>query len=324
MQSTLTTIPSIEQRQLKIGRSATFLPDVDVLLASNDVLDFLATVPDESVNLVVSSPPYNIGKSYERRTPLLDYLRWQGRVLKECKRVLKPDGSLCWQVGNYVESGEVFPLDAYFYRILKASLGFRLRNRIIWRFEHGLHASKRFSGRYEVILWFTKADNYVFNLDSVRVPQKYPGKRHYKGPNIGELSGNPLGKNPSDIWMLLESEWDSEIWDIPNVKWNHPEKTEHPAQYPIELIERLVLALTNPGDTVLDPFCGVGSALVASAIQERRAIGVDSSPEYIEIAHERLNAFLDGSLKRRTIGTPKHTPSGREKVSQRPLEWPGS
>ena len=131
--------------------------------------------------------------------------------------------------------------------------GLKLRNRIIWRFNHGLHCKKRFSGRYETILWFTKNDEYVFNLDPVRVPSKYPGKRHFKGPKRGQLSGNPLGKNPSDIWDVVQQDWEDEVWDIPNVKANHPEKTEHPCQFPVELVQRCVLALTQPGGSRFRP-----------------------------------------------------------------------
>src|SRR5262249_45679680 len=100
----------------------------------------------------------------------------------------------------------------YFYDIFKDA-GFKLRNRIIWHFEHGLHASKRFSGRYETILWFTKSEDYTFNLDSVRVPSKYPGKLHYKGEKRGLPSGNPLGKNPSDLWTILTKDWECELWN---------------------------------------------------------------------------------------------------------------
>lgn len=148
-------------------------------------------------------------------------------------------------MGNYVDNGEIIPLDILLYPIF-SSFKLKLRNRIVWHFGHGLHASKRFSGRYEVILWFTKTDEYVFNLDNVRVPQKLPNKKHFKGPNKGKLSGHPLGKNPSDVW------------EIPNVKSNHVEKTIHPCQFPVELIERLVLALTDEGDWVFDPFIGGG------------------------------------------------------------------
>ena len=304
-----------------VGFSPEFVEGCDVLLAVADSESFLRTVPDGSTSLVVSSPPYNIGKPYEDRLELDDYMAWQQSVLKECVRVLRPGGSLCWEVGNHVDKGEIFPLDVFFYRVLKEELGLKLRNRIIWYFEHGLHASKRFSGRYEVVLWFTKGDSYVFNLDAVRVPQKYPGKRHFKGPRKGQLSGNPLGKNPGDIWKFLSAEWDREIWDIPNVKWNHSEKTEHPAQFPIELAERLVLALTQPGEVVLDPFMGVGSTLLAAMLHDRKGIGVDINPRYVDIAKERVSGLFTGTLKRRPLGTRKYQPNGDGKITQRPLEW---
>jgi DNA modification methylase len=224
-------------------------------------------------------------------------------------------------VGNYVEKGEVYPLDTYYYDIFK-DLGLSLRNRIIWHFGHGLHASKRFSGRYETLLWFTKSDEYVFNLDPVRVPSKYPGKRHYKGPNKGKLSGNPKGKNPSDFWAdIVAQEWEEGVIDIPNVKSNHPEKTVHPCQYPIELIERCVLSMTNEGDWILDPFAGVGSALLAAVRRNRRAIGAEKEIEYINITKERFSQLFAGTLRVRPLGKKVHQPTGKEKVAQIPMEW---
>lgn len=285
-----------------------------------DSYSFLKTVPSDTVMLIVSSPPYNIGKEYETRTGIESYLKQQEPVIGELIRVLSPLGSLCWEVGNFVQESEVFPLDIFYYNIFKAK-GLKLRNRIIWHFGHGLHASKRFSGRYETILWFTKSDEYKFNLDSVRVPAKYPGKRHFKGPNRGKPSGNPLGKNPSDLWELVTEEWERELWDIPNVKANHPEKTMHPCQFPIELVERCVLALTEEDDWVLDPYCGVGSALVAGLKHDRRAIGCDKEPRYIEIAQERIACLFDGTLKMRPLGKPVYVATGREKVAQVPNEW---
>ena len=283
-------------------------------------LDLLKAIPSESVGLVISSPPYNVGKVYESRTSLDSYLNSFEPVFEEITRILSSNGSICWQVGNYVNKGEVFPLDVYFYPILKA-FNLQLRNRIIWQFNHGLHARKRFSGRYETILWFTKSDSYTFNLDSVRVPSKYPGKRHFKGPNKGKPSGNPLGKNPSDIWKLLENDWESCVWDIPNVKSNHPEKTEHPCQFPIELVERCVLALTNENDKVVDPYCGVGSTIIAAVKHKRQGVGADKEERYIDLTIERLHKLKDGTLRTRPLGKPVHTPSGREKVSQIPVEW---
>jgi adenine-specific DNA-methyltransferase len=199
--------------------------------------------------------------------------------------------------------------------------GLKLRNRIIWHFGHGLHCSKRFSGRYETILWFTKSDHYIFNLDTIRIPSKYPGKRHYKGKNIGKPSGNPLGKNPSDVWEIVAEDWEREIWEIPNVKSNHPEKTIHPCQFPVELVERCVLALTNENNFVLDPYAGVGSTMLAALKNNRRAIGVDKESKYIDIAIERINDLQAGSLKLRELGKPIHVPTGKEKVSQVPTEW---
>lgn len=295
-------------------------PNARIILNCGDTLDFLETIPNDTIKLIITSPPYNLGKEYENKTAIETYLDFQDQVIEKLVKKLQSEGSICWQVGNFVDNSEVFPLDTLYYSHFK-KYGMKLRNRIIWRFNHGLHASKRFSGRYETILWFTKSDNYTFNLDNVRVPSKYPGKRHFKGPKRGLPSGNPLGKNPSDVWEFLKQEWDEELWDIPNVKANHPEKTIHPCQYPIELIERCVLALTNEDDWVFDPYCGVGSALIAALKHNRKAVGVDKEQEYIAIAKKRIEDFYTGKLKIRPLGKPIFEPTGKEKVSQIPPEW---
>ncbi len=309
-----------EVRGKRIWYGPSYKKDRNIILSCNDVIEFLKTVPDNIATLVVTSPPYNIGKPYEKRVELQQYLSWQRDVIKECLRTLKPEGSICWEIGNYIENGEVFPLDVYFYDIFK-ELGLTMKNRIIWKFGHGLHASLRFSGRYEVILWFTKSDKYIFNLDAVRIPQKYPGKTAFKGPNYGKPTSHPLGKNPSDVWEILVNDWQEEVWDIPNVKSNHPEKTIHPSQFPIELVERLVLALTNEGDTLLDPFAGVGSSLVAGTLHGRSVIGIDKERGYTDIAYKRIVKALEGTLKRRPLGKPIWVPKGTEKVVKRPKEW---
>lgn len=308
----------VNGKRILYGRR--FQQEYDIVLACNDVLQFLKDVPDNTATLIVTSPPYNIGKAYEERVEFREYLKWQKEVVGRCIDVLRPEGSICWEVGNYIEEGEVFPLDAFFYDIFK-SFGLKLRNRIVWHFGHGLHARMRFSGRYETILWFTKEDDYLFNLDSVRIPQKYPGKRAYKGPNKGKPSSNPLGKNPSDIWRILLRDWDRETWEIPNVKCNHPEKTIHPSQFPIELVERLVLALTDEGDIVFDPFAGVGSSLIAALLHDRKGMGVDKEKLYTDIAYQRINDALKGTLKKRPLGKPIYRPKGTEKVAQIPPEW---
>ncbi len=293
---------------------------------AGDALAVLKQLPKNSIDLIVSSPPYNIGKQYERNTKLsfADYVVWQDGVIESLVDCLKDTGSVCWQVGSYVNDGESFPLDVYFYNSFKKR-GFQLRNRIIWKFNFGLHSSKRFSGRYETILWFTKSDNYKFNLDPVRVPQLYPGKRHpkSKGKAAGKPSGNPLGKNPGDYWEFsAEQHFNrSPIWDIPNVKANHPEKTIHPCQFPVELVERCVLALTSEGDTVLDPFVGTGTSAIAAVKHRRHAIGIDKEPRYLNLAKQRVSQFQKGKLRIRPLGKRIHQPSPTDKVARIPDEW---
>ena len=294
--------------------------DASIILANDDTKKFTSTLPKGSVNLIITSPPYNVGKEYEVRQSIKEYLRHQKEIIEKLVVALSDNGSICWEVGNYVNKSEVFPLDIYYYEIFK-ELGMKLRNRIIWHFGHGLHASKRFSGRYETILWFTKEDKYKFNLDAVRIPSKYPGKRSWKGPDKGKPTSNPLGKNPSDIWEIVKQDWEDELWDIPNVKANHPEKTEHPCQFPIELVRRCILALTDKDDVVYDPFCGVGSAIIAALHDNRKGFGCDKETKYIETAKERIKLFYEGKLKIRPLGKPVNVPTGREKVSQIPKEW---
>ncbi len=293
---------------------ATVLPfeaAPNVRMEAADSLSFLGSVDSDSIKLVVSSPPYHIGKQYgkfrdyhigangERAifSDLKRYLAEQAKTISECVRVLHPQGSICWQVGNHIaKDGEVVPLDVLLYPLFKQH-GLTLRNRIIWHFEHGLHCASRFSGRYETVLWFTKGDDYTFHLDPVRVPSKYPSKKYFKGPKSGQLSCNPLGKNPGDVWI------------IPNVKFNHVEKTAHPCQFPVELVERLVLSMTNRGDNVIDPYMGVGSSVVAAMKHGRFGMGCDIEKRYVEIAWDRVRAQSVGTLRTRPMGKPVYDPT---------------
>jgi adenine-specific DNA-methyltransferase len=268
----------------------------DAVMRCEDNMAFMRALPAASMKLIVTSPPYNIGKAYESRSPLGTYVDAQEKVIAECVRLLSPTGSLCWQVGNHVQKGEIFPLDMVLYPVLQ-KLGLKLRNRIVWHFEHGLHCSKRLSGRYETILWLTKGDEYTFDLDPIRVPSKYPGKKYFKGPKAGQLSCNPLGKNPGDVWIF------------PNVKSNHVEKTDHPCQFPVELVERLVLSLTEPGDAVFDPYMGVGSSVVAALKHGRRGYGCDVVPHYVDVAWERVRKLRAGVLQTRPMDRPVYDPA---------------
>ncbi len=296
------------------------LYNADYNIVVGDTYENLTKIENEKFDLIITSPPYNVGKEYETKTSIENYLDDQEKVIKELVRVTSRKGNICWQVGNFVEKGEVFPLDIYYYQIFK-KLNLQLRNRIIWHFGHGLHASKRFSGRYETILWFSKTDQYIFNLDEVRIPSKYPGKRYFKGPKRGQLSGNPKGKNPSDVWEIIIRDWEKELWEIPNVKSNHPEKTEHPCQYPVELVERCILALSNENSWVLDPYAGVGSSIIASLKNNRNVVGIEKEKKYVEITKQRINKLFDGTLKLRPITKPIHKPSPKDKVASIPHEW---
>lgn len=271
--------------------TADYDPAAHFSFFNGDCQEFLKGIPDGSAQLIVTSPPYNIGKEYEQRSSLDAYLDEQAAVITECVRVLADGGSICWQTGNHVDKGEIVPLDSLLFPVFR-SLGLKMRNRVVWHFEHGLHCTRRLSGRYETISWFTKRDDYYFDVDPIRVPQKYPNKRYFKGPRAGQLSGNPLGKNPSDVWIF------------PNVKHNHVEKTIHPCQFPVELVERLVLSMTQPGDLVLDPYMGVASTAAAALRHERRVAGAEIDGDYYEIGIERAEAAFRGTLRTRPMTRP--------------------
>lgn len=275
----------------------SYRPDAKVIMLLGDNLMHLATLPDNSVDLVVTSPPYNIGKDYESVVAIEQYLDLQKKVIRECVRVLKPTGNICWQVGFTKDGDEIVPLDIVIYPIFK-ELGMKLKNRIVWSFGHGMHAKKRFSGRHETILWFTKdLATAHFDLDAVRVPQKYPGKRYYRGPKKGEYSGHPEGKNPGDVW------------DIPNVKAHHVEKTEHQCQFPVGLVQRLVRGLCPEGGVVLDPYSGAASSAAAAVIEGRKSISIELFPKYFEIGLKRVSQALDGDLNYRPLEKPIQDPS---------------
>ncbi|MFH0800746.1 MAG: site-specific DNA-methyltransferase [Pseudomonadota bacterium] len=276
--------------------ASSFSLDEKAVVFNGDCRILLGQIPDSSIKLIATSPPYNIGKEYEKKHDLNQYLDQQEEVIQHCVKKLHPEGSICWQVGNFVSKSSIIPLDTLLYPIF-TKLGLKMRNRIIWHFEHGLHCSNRFSGRYETIIWFTKSDDYYFNLDSVRVAQKYPGKKYFKGPKAGQYSCNPLGKNPGDVWI------------IPNVKSNHVEKTEHPCQFPVELIERLVLSMTKEDDWVFDPFMGVGTTVVAAIRHRRRGAGAELLQKYTDIARDRINMAADGTLRVRPMDRPVYNPA---------------
>lgn len=295
---------------MKTKISKKFKKGEKYILHDGDSLKFLKTLPDGLADLIITSPPYCMGKEYDKSNEVQYFIDIHKKIFPEIIRVTKEGGNICWQVGYHVHGKDVIPLDFLIFDILKEYKNIHLKNRIVWQYGHGLHSSKRFSGRHEVILWFTKGEgeNKIFNLDLVRVPQKYPGKRYYKGKNKGNFSGNPLGKNPSDVW------------DIPNVKSNHVEKTEHPCQFPVALVQRLVLSLSNKGGCVIDPFMGSGSSGVASLLEGRKFIGIDISKKYCKIAEKRCKETLSGKVKYR-FDKAIFSPSPNMAVAKKPSSF---
>lgn len=238
-------------------------------------------LPDGCVDLVVTSPPYNINIQYGNKTSKGKVVRSKGvkyddklneeeyksmlfNVFSECRRVLKNNGSAWINIKNRYEDGVIIPP----YWLIDMFPDMFLKNIIIWNFDWGGSTNKRFAPRYEYVFWFTKCkDNYTFNLDDVKVPALNYRPDRYKS----QL------KNPTDVWR------------ISMVSGNFEERTSHPAQYPEELIERIILTGTNEGDLVLDPFMGSGTTAAVAKKLRRKYVGYEIVDEYCAIAEERLS-----------------------------------
>lgn len=253
-------------------------PDVQVGAAAiykGDCVDLLGRMSEPLIDLTVTSPPYNIGKEYERPLPLVDYVAWAGKWMTAIHEVTRAQGSFWLNLG-YVgveDAGKAVPLP---YLLWNASPFFLLQE-VVWQYGAGVAARKTFSPRNEKFLWYAKdPERYTFNLDDVRDPDvKYPNQM-----KNGKLKCNPLGKNPGDVWY------------IPKVTSGQgrasAERTPHPAQFPEALIERVILASSNPGDLILDPFGGSGTTAAVASRLGRRSVSFELREDYIDVAAERL------------------------------------
>ncbi len=288
---------------------STFDERARCVLAQADCNEFVKTLPDESVDLVITSPPYFMGKEYDKSTKIEDFVAAHETLLPEILRITKIGGSICWQTGYHVKNGVTTPLDFLVHGLFNKSEDLFLRNRIIWTFGHGLHNQRRFSGRHETILWYTKGKDYCFDLDNVRVPQKYPGKVSYNGDKKGQLSGNPLGKNPGDVW------------EIPNVKARHIEKTEHPCQFPVALAQRLIRGLTPIDGRVFDPYSGSGSTGIAALTEKRKFVGTEIDNDYYQIAMSRCELTIKDQILFRPLNKPIQIASPNSAVSKKPAHF---
>lgn len=236
-----------------------------------DVLDFMHELPDDSVAMHFTSTPYNLGKKYGN-APGADVMRftyfhgWLMQVISEMSRTLMPGGVVCINTGKTFDwDNTLLPMDVMLFEDLRRS-GLTFQSRIAWTVNHGLTPANRLADRYETILVFSKGPQATFNPNAARVPQKQPDKRAFKGPNKGQLSGNPFGAHPSDVWS-----------DIGQVKNNHPDRAfgDHPAQFPVKLVKRAILLYTRAGQLVCDPFMGSGTTAVAAKESGRAFVGAD-------------------------------------------------
>lgn len=268
-------------------RQREFLSQVINAVQTLDVLDYLDGIPNDSVQLVCTSPPYNVGKGYGNSYGAGDsqrfyyYVGWLLQVCSELDRILVPGGTLFLQVGatRAPDGRSMYPIDAIIHQHL-VGMGLTFQNRVVWPVPHGLTPKGRLANRYETALIFSKGAQRVFNPGTARAPTKQPGKRAFKGPNKGQLSSHPLGSFPTDVWA-----------DIGNCGHNSPDKAVgggHPAQFPQKLARRAILLYSIPGDRVCDPFMGSGTTAVEAKRTGREFMGCDLF--YADTRRERLSA----------------------------------
>ncbi len=235
-------------------------------IITGDALEELKKLADNSVDLVIADPPYNLGKNYgnniDKRT-FEDYLAFSRNWLTETKRILKPTGSV------YVFMG--FRFISYLYSIFEQELQMHFNGWITWHYTQGIGRTKGFSPRHDDILLFTKTDNFKFNLDSVRVPQKYFRERN-----------NMRGANPGDVW------------EFSHVHYCNSNRQNHPTQKPEGVIERMVLASSDENDFVVDPFAGSGTTLRVCQQTNRRCLGIEINPTFVSMIQTRLSSPFNG------------------------------
>lgn len=257
-----------------------------------DVAENLAEFESESVDLIVADPPYNLGKNYGNNHDIRgfeEYLSFSKEWLTHAHRVLKNNGTI------YVFMG--FRFISYLYDMLDRELGMFFNSWIVWHYTQGMGRKRGFSPRHDDILVFNKSKNFVFNLDSIRVPQKYYRQRN-----------NMRGANPGDVWEFSHVHYCSES------------RENHPTQKPEGLIERIILASSNEGSAVLDPFLGSGTTLRVCQQLNRKGIGIEVNPDYAKMSRDRLNRKFKGfdSVDPRVKRVPRDLRN--EKIRKRYLD----
>lgn len=245
-----------------------------------DCLEAMKKLPSDLVDLTITSPPYNIGKEYEELAKLDDYLNWCESWIGEIYRLTKKDGTFWLNVGylEVADEGLAVPIPY----LLWNRTPFYFLQEVVWNYAAGVACKKRFSPRNEKLLWYVKdKKSYTFNLDAVRDPNvKYPNQK-----KNGKLRCNPFGKNPSDVWQITKVTSGKNRSSV--------ERTPHPAQFPMELVERMLKASSNTGDVVIDPFMGSGSTAECAIRNGRYVVGFELKSEYIGYAEQRIDRYLE-------------------------------
>lgn len=270
---------------------------IDINVAHGDALQKLASLTDASVDLIIADPPYNLGKDYGDRSDCRsfdEYLSFSRIWLTEANRILKKNGTI------YVFIGVRFV--SYLYSIMERDLGLDFNSWITWHYTQGMGRTKGYSPRHDDILMFTKGGKYTYNLDAVRVPQKY-----YRHRN------NMRGANPGDVWLFS------------HVHYCNENRHQHPTQKPEGIIERMVLASSNAGDHVLDPFAGSGTTPRVCQQLERNCIAFESNEDYIKMIRKRLKTPFTGfdSIDPRMSRVPLDMKDGelRNAYLRNHVEW---
>lgn len=281
----------LERREERKRRQLEFLNEVIDSTVKCDVLDFLDGIPSNSVALHLTSPPYNMGKPYGgaegASADCMRFTYYHGflmQVISEMARTLKPGGTLFLNLGATRDwEQRLMPLDILLYNDARTA-GLVFQSRIVWEIPHGLTPKRRLAERYETVLVCSKGEAQTFNPSAARIPQKEPGKRAFKGPNRGRLSGHPLGAHPTNVWRIR------------NVGSNHKERRwgDHPAQFPVALAKRGILLYSMPGDLVCDCFSGSGTTQHAAIEAGRSFIGADLY--YADLRKRRLAEITPDSF----------------------------
>lgn len=264
-------------QQVKKSLGKAYCMDDNFLLYNCDCMEAMSKLPPETFNLVVTSPPYNIGKEYEERMSKQEYLDWTRDWVSLVKKLLRPDGTFWFNIGFYKASKgkQYIPWEYHIYPLIQEISDLQLVQQIIWHYGAGVNCKLRFSPRKETWLFLVRdLDNYTFNLDDIRVPHKYPNQK-----KNGKIKVNPNGKNPGDVWKIKKV--------TSGKNRASPERTDHPAQFPREVIDRIIQVSSNKGDLVLDPFIGSGTVAVSALKFGRLSVGFEVEQDYCDIAVKR-------------------------------------